>query len=44
MNSIVENFGPAAATESADDTTRIIASNINRILHGEKPSTVVNSD
>ena len=41
MNSIVENFGPAAATESADDTTRIIASNINRVLHG-KPTTLVN--
>ncbi|HEX2067078.1 MAG TPA: NAD(P)-dependent oxidoreductase [Nitrososphaeraceae archaeon] len=31
-------------SESADHATRIIASNINRILHGEKPSTVVNSD
>ena len=30
-------------SESADHATRIIASNINRILHGEKPSTVVNS-
>lgn len=31
-------------SESADNATRIIASNINRILHGEKPSTVVKSD
>jgi phosphoglycerate dehydrogenase-like enzyme len=30
-------------SESAGDATRIIASNINRILHGKKPSTVVNS-
>jgi D-3-phosphoglycerate dehydrogenase len=28
--------------ESADTTTRIIASNINRVLHGEKPTTLVN--
>jgi D-3-phosphoglycerate dehydrogenase / 2-oxoglutarate reductase len=31
-------------SESADNATRIIASNINRVLHGEKPTTVVNSD
>lgn len=30
-------------SESADNATRIIASNINRVLHGEKPTTVVNS-
>jgi D-3-phosphoglycerate dehydrogenase / 2-oxoglutarate reductase len=29
-------------SESADNATRIIASNINRVLHGEKPTTVVN--
>jgi D-3-phosphoglycerate dehydrogenase len=31
-------------SESADNATRIIASNINRVLHGEKPTTVVNSN
>jgi D-3-phosphoglycerate dehydrogenase / 2-oxoglutarate reductase len=31
-------------SESADSATRIIASNINRVLHGEKPTTVVNSN
>jgi D-3-phosphoglycerate dehydrogenase / 2-oxoglutarate reductase len=31
-------------SESADHATTIIASNINRILHGEKPSIVVKSD
>jgi D-3-phosphoglycerate dehydrogenase len=30
--------------ESADNATRIIASNINRVLHGEKPTTIVNSN
>jgi len=29
-------------SESADSATRIIASNINRVLHGEKPTTLVN--
>jgi D-3-phosphoglycerate dehydrogenase len=31
-------------TESADTTTTIIASNINRVLHGEMPMTLVKSD
>jgi D-3-phosphoglycerate dehydrogenase / 2-oxoglutarate reductase len=31
-------------TESADTTTTIIASNINRVLHGETPMTLVKSD
>jgi D-3-phosphoglycerate dehydrogenase / 2-oxoglutarate reductase len=31
-------------TESADTTTTIIASNINRVLHGEIPTTLVNSN
>jgi D-3-phosphoglycerate dehydrogenase / 2-oxoglutarate reductase len=31
-------------TESADTTTIIIASNINRVLHGEIPTTLVNSN
>jgi D-3-phosphoglycerate dehydrogenase len=29
-------------SESADNATRLIASNINRVLHGEKPTTGVN--
>jgi phosphoglycerate dehydrogenase-like enzyme len=31
-------------TESADTPTTIISSNINRVLHGEIPMTLVKSD
>ena len=31
-------------TKSADNTTTIIASNINRVLHGEIPITLIKSD